>query len=211
MLYHSNMKKITKRLFVLLTLSIFTSPLLFAEGLTFNQKTPAGLVLEKFFGWDFGLTFKKFLANGFTVGFDYDQQFLAHAGWRARASANFFSTETKGLYCASASLTAYGIWFPLTTNMRKLYLSAGTDFDFADYFGPASNGGSIEANLTATSRIGWRFSLPFRFFLDAFVGYDYAWTFLKNSEENSQHYHPTGFQAGVKLSHAFKNKNQRAK
>ena len=131
-------------------------------------------------GWGIGLNFEKKLVD-----------FLSFTGVFGHMT---FSTGIKNVYCTSVNISMFSNYYPLSSGLDKLYISAGGGCDFMNYFGKGELPDDEEDILIhITPLIGWKFNVKRYLIIDVSTGYK----FIVNNTENYKEikkYVNTGFQ-----------------
>ena len=155
---------------------------------------------------DWGMLMRGFSHGGLGLGVSFEKQIIP----RLSASVYFgqavvFETPD-GWGCVSFSPATFVYCYPISRQLRKLYISTGLCWDAVVYFGKNIPDGANASSFSIYPQVGWKFSLPWRFLLDVFAGYKFAFNSNGVFYGNSAELLGYGFQWGISFKHYMKER-----
>ncbi len=118
--------------------------------------------------------------GGGGLGISFEKQLMPHFAARGGLSHSIVGTDVEDIYCHALSLSLFARIYPMSRQLRKLYFGLGGFFDYASYAsftghtpeGSEENGGVM---LSFAPQVGYKFSLPWNFMLDVYLGYKFVY------------------------------------
>ncbi len=138
-------------------------------------------VLKSLFSVDCGILLRGLQHGGIGLGVQYERQIVPHFAEKGYFGHATFNSGWHDFYCTSITLEIHSVWYPLSQELRGLYFDVGTGFDYISYFDTDKKKDDYfeknpdGMNLTTYSGIGYKFSLPKNFLLDASVGFKFTY------------------------------------
>ena len=176
----------------------------------FYNSSEKETVAKQMLSVDWGMLAKGFWRGGLGLGMSFEKQIIPHlsAGAYFGQAVVFNNSDDGGGVTFSPAAFVY--YYPISRQLRKLYLAAGFCWDSIIYFGDNIPNGASATSFSIYPQAGWKFSLPWRFLLDIYAGYKFA--FNKNGifYGNSADLLGFGFQWGIGFKHYMKERGQRS-
>ena len=151
---------------------------------------------------DLHTLFTSLMNQGWGIGYSWEQQIFTHFAFKLYIAHSSFNTGEEGIYCSTVSGNFFVEVYPLSTQMKRLYISIGGYQDWLNYYKQDSldvpgDGAAFSAGM----QVGYKISLPLSFVIDVFVGYKYSYYFTCNLYGSTTDYIKQGIQYGVYLRH----------
>ena len=152
----------------------------------FYDSSEKETVAKQMLAFDWSMLVKGYTHGGIGAGMSFEKQI----GWG----------------CYTFSPAGFVYYYPISRQLRKFYLATGFCWDLVFYFGDKIPEGARASSFSIYPQAGWKFSLPWRFLMDIFVGYKFA--FNKNGVYygNSADILGFGFQWGISFKHYMKKR-----
>lgn len=151
------------------------------------------------------LVWKGIIPTGFQVYFQDEFQVLPHVVLKGSIKGTFFFFDHFQEFCLAAQGSGWAEWYPMSKQLKKLYIGFGGAFDYFAVFEGGWNYSNDSGYIWSFSPyIGYKFSLPFYFVIDVFVGYKYP--FYSNCElsaSQADKFLGKGFQWGFSISRTW--------
>ena len=155
--------------------------------------------------FDWSMLVKGYTHGGIGAGMSFEKQIIPHLSASAYFGQAVLFENSDGWGCYTFSPAGFVYYYPISRQLRKFYLATGFCWDLVFYFGDKIPEGARASSFSIYPQAGWKFSLPWRFLLDIFVGYKFA--FNKNGVYygNSADILGFGFQWGISFKHYMKS------
>lgn len=156
---------------------------------------------------DWGMAARGFRHGGIALGMSFEKQIIPHLSASAYFSQAVIFRNSDGWGGFTISPALFVFYYPISRQLRKFYLASGFCWDVMFYYGSSVPYGSSASSFSIYPQAGWKFSLPWRFLLDIYAGYKFA--FNKNGVfyGKSADLLGFGFQWGIGFKHYMKDRN----
>ena len=165
-----------------------------------NTPSTAEVEITHLLSLDFMLLAKELSSGGIGFGIQYEQQIFPHHAVKGYFGHATINTGYENYYCVTVSFGLFAEWYPLSKQLRRLYVGVGSYFDYLGYITESEKieeaSGEI---LSVISQLGYKFSLPQHFLLDVFCGYKYPYQTEVKAYGRASDYLKSGFQYGISL------------
>ena len=164
-------------------------------------------VAKQMLAFDWSMLVKGYTHGGIGAGMSFEKQIIPHLSASAYFGQAVLFENSDGWGCYTFSPAGFVYYYPISRQLRKFYLATGFCWDLVFYFGDKIPEGARASSFSIYPQAGWKFSLPWRFLLDIFVGYKFA--FNKNGVYygNSADILGFGFQWGISFKHYMKKRD----
>ncbi len=173
----------------------------------FYNSSEKETVAKQMLYFDWGMLVRGFRHGGLGLGMGFEKQIIPHLSASAYFGQAFIFKNSDGWGGFTISPAGFVYWYPISRQLRKLYFATGFCWDSIIYFGDKVPDGAAATSFSIYPQAGWKFSLPWRFLLDVYVGYKFA--FNKNGVfyGRSADILGFGFQWGIGFKHYMKKRN----
>lgn len=173
----------------------------------FYDSSEKETIAKQMLYFDWGMLVRGFRHGGLGLGMGFEKQIIPHLSASAYFGQAVLFKNSDGWGAVSFSPAGFVYYYPISRQLRKLYLSTGFCWDLICYFGDSTPEGARASSFSIYPQAGYKFSLPWRFLLDIFAGYKFA--FNKNGAfyGNSADLLGFGFQWGISLKHYMKKRD----
>ncbi len=203
-----------KHFFARAALIVFCTGLLFSQELTPSDKPPQSDTAEsaahtenavtQLWTLDFMLLARELSAGGIGFGVQYERQIFPHYAFKGYFGHATMNTRWCDYYCTTVTLGLFAEWYPLSKELRKLYVAMGSYFDYLGYISKTEDTEDISGNVISfESLLGYKFSLPKHFLLDVFIGYKLPFIVEAEAHGRAESYLKHGIQYGLGLKHTL--------
>lgn len=165
----------------------------------FSNSEENEVVITHLWSLDFALLATQLTNLGIGIGVQYERQIVPHFALKGYFGHAVINTRYEDYYCVTVSFGAFTEWYPLSRQMRKLYVGMGGYFDYLGYVSDESQNEESGTILSVIPQIGYKFSLPWHLLLDVHCGYKYAYQTNGEIYGKAGDYLKRGFQYGLSL------------
>jgi hypothetical protein len=166
----------------------------FAENIESENKTNE---LKYIFSLDTSYTVIALQYSGFGLGINYEHKLTDFLSMRLGYGQMVCSSNVTIVTIDQQLFLNY---YPLNDGLDKLYISLGHGGNLFIY--PNRDDLSVDASLSMTLILGWKWKILKYLMIDPFIGWNYN-ILLTNNYENFNSYLNNGFQFGIKLKIFF--------
>ena len=172
----------------------------------FYDSSERETVAKQMLAFDWSMLARGFTHGGIGAGMSFEKQIIPHLSASAYFGQAVLFENSDGWGCYTFSPAGFVYYYPISRQLRKFYLATGFCWDLVFYFGDKTPEGARASSFSIYPQAGWKFSLPWRFLMDIFVGYKFA--FNKNGVYygNSADILGFGFQWGISFKHYMKKR-----
>ena len=170
----------------------------------FSKSDEDEVVITHLLSLDFMLLAMQLSNLGIGFGVQYERQIFPHHAIKGYFGHAVINTHYEDTYCVTVSFGLFAEWYPLSRQMRKLYVGVGSYFDYLSYESNKIPEDATGEMLSVIPQIGYKFSLPWHLLLDVNCGYKYAYQMDGEAYGNAVNYLKRGFQYGVSLKRVIK-------
>ena len=172
----------------------------------FYDSSEKETIAKQMLAFDWSMLARGFRHGGIGAGMSFEKQIIPHLSASAYFGQAFVFKNSDGWGCYTFSPAGFVYYYPISRQLRKFYISTGFCWDLILYFGDVPESASA-SSFSIYPQAGWKFSLPWRFLLDIFAGYKFA--FNKNGAfyGNSADILGFGFQWGISFKHYMKKRD----
>ena len=157
---------------------------------------------------DFSYAFTGLFHQGWGLGLNYEKKVIDCFSVKGNLGHMTFLTGIADVYNTSVSISLFINFYPFSSGLDKLYISAGNGCDFMNYFGSGVLPNTSEDTLIhITPQIGWKFHIVSFLMIDVSTGYKFIISDTENYREIRNYVNP-GFRFGVSFSIFLFNKNK---
>jgi len=111
--------------------------------------------------------------NGVGLGFGYERSILDHLALKGGVGNMTFLTSEEDLYCSTVGVSLDAHYYPLSSDLRRLYTGLGCSTDFLNYFGSASvRDKESDTIIYLDTVVGWKQRVARWLLLDFNFGYN---------------------------------------
>ena len=154
---------------------------------------------------DFMLLLKELSSGGIGFGVQYEQQVFPHYALKGYFGHATINTKWQNYYCTTVSFALFAEWYPLSNQLRQLYIGAGSYFDYLAYLIDENEAQNMSGEiLSVVSQVGYKFSLPHNFLIDVFCSYKYPYKSSVQLLGRAEDYLKSGFQYGIGIKRVLK-------
>ncbi len=173
----------------------------------FYDSSEKETVAKQMLAVDWGMLVKGFRHGGIGLGMSFEKQIIPHLSASAYFGQAVVFENSNGWGCYTFSPAGFVSYYPISRQLRKFYLAAGFCWDLVLYFGERPPEGARASSFSIYPQAGYKFSLPWRFLLDIFAGYKFAFNSNGVFYGNSADILGFGFQWGISFKHYMKQRN----
>lgn len=150
------------------------------------------------------LIWKGILPHGIDIHYQHEFQVIPHLAVKGIIQEEFFFDNGFSDLCLATSLAGWLEFFPMSNQMRRLYVGFG---GAVDYFGFINTSFELSDRsgfiLSFSPYVGYRFSLPLYFMLDVYVGYKFPYEIGCELSGLSEKFLGAGWQYGFSLTRTW--------
>ena len=143
------------------------------EQLSVNWKEPETLFITQFGA---SLIWKGLVPHGIDLTLDSEWQLVPHLAVKLLVKEEWFWDNGFADQCLASSFSGWAVLYPMSNQMRKLYVGIGGGIDYFDkmdgFLNFTHDTGWV---LSFTPYVGYRFTLPLYFMVDVHVGYKFPY------------------------------------
>ena len=170
-----------------------------------NAKNDEEKVITNLFSLDFMLLARQLSAGGIGLGVQYEHQIVPHFAIKGYFGHATLNTRYRDYYCTTVSFGAFAEWYPLSRQLRKLYVAFASYFDYLGYISQSEDTKDISGNvLSFIPQLGYKFSLPAHFLLDVHCEYKIPYKIEVEAHGDAEKYLRRGFQYGIGIKRILK-------
>lgn len=173
----------------------------FKEQFTVNWKEPDTTNLTS---TGINLIWKGVAPHGIAIHVQDEFQVIPHIGIKGNIEEQLFFDNLFSDLCLATSFAGWLEFFPMSNQLRKFYLGFGGAIDYFafmnGFFKFTDDTGWV---LSFNPYVGYRFTLPFYFMLDVYVGYKFPYEVNCNLSGLSEKFLGAGWQVGIKLTRTW--------
>ena len=191
---------------VLVLIFLFAVPQRARAVAFFKNVTPdeSEVIITHLLSLDFMLLATQLSNLGIGFGIQYERQFFPHYAMKGYFGHATINTRYRDAYCITVSFGLFAEWYPLSRQLRKLYMGFGSYFDYLSYAGDDIPDDASGEMLSLIPQLGYKFTLPRHWLLDISCAYKYAWQMTGEAYGEAVEYLKRGFQYGVSLKRVIK-------
>ncbi len=173
----------------------------------FYDSSESETVAKQMLAFDWSMLVKGFRHGGIGAGMSFEKQIIPHLSASAYFGQALVIKNSDGWGCLSFSPALFVSYYPISRQLRKLYFSNGFCWDLIMYFGDDIPEYARASSFSIYPQVGYKFSLPWRFLLDIFVGYKFAFNKYGVFYGKSADLLGFGFQWGISFKHYMKKRD----
>lgn len=151
--------------------------------------------------------------NGWGLGCSYERLIFDWLSWKAKFGHSTFQTIEDNVNCTSVTVSLSMSYYPFSSGLNWLYVSAGCSTDFLNYFGSGNiPDPANDTIIKQMSLVGWKQN--FKLFdikensLYCMLDFSTGWQFIFSNSENfieNQQYVEHGFILSTKIKFSLGN------
>jgi len=169
-----------------------------------SQVSHAQADVDKLFTLDFSYSLTSLLNQGWGIGLNYEKKLFDFLSIKGNLGHMTFLTGIDDVYSTSVSISLFFNYYPLSSGLDKLYVSAGNGCDFMNYFGKGDLPPTTKDTLIhITPKLGWKFIILQYLMIDVSTGYKFIILNSQNYSDIKDYVNP-GFRFDIGLTILFK-------
>lgn len=172
----------------------------------FYNSSEKETLAKQILSFDMGMLARGFRHGGLGLGMSFEKQIIPHLSASAYFGQAFIFKNRDGWGGFTVSPALFVYYYPISRQLRKFYLATGFCWDLIVFYGDRIPDGAAASSFSIFPQAGYKFSLPWRFLLDIFAGYKFAFNSNGVFYGNSADLLGFGFQWGISFKHYMKKR-----